>query len=186
MQLRNTSNSYGAVAKFLHWSIVILIIAQYVLAEAAEELADGPDKLAMIARHKSFGLLVLVLALARIGWKLVNRGQPPLVPMPRPQQIAAAAGHGLLYLLLLAQPISGWMMSSAADYPVSFFGLFQFPALVGANHDVHETLEDVHEALFEALAVIAVLHALAAVYHHAWMKDDTLRRMLPFMRPRSS
>ena len=63
--------------------------------------------------------------------------------------IAAAAGHGLLYLLILAQPVTGWLMSSAADYPVSFFGLFEFPILVGENHDLHETLEDVHEALFE-------------------------------------
>ena len=71
--------------------------------------------------------------------------------MAAPQQIAAAAGHGLLYLLLLAQPLSGWMMSSAANYPVTFFGLFQFPALVGANHDLHEALEEVHEALFDGL-----------------------------------
>ena len=84
MQWRNTSNSYGAVAKFLHWSIVILIIAQYVILEAADELPDGPDKFAGIANHKSFGMLVLGLALARIGWKLVNSGQPaPRADAPR-------------------------------------------------------------------------------------------------------
>jgi cytochrome b561 len=186
MQWRNTSNTYGAVAKFLHWSIVILIIAQYVIAEAADELPDGLDKFAMITRHKSLGMLVLALALARIGWKLANRGLPRPVSMPRVQRIAAAAGHGLLYLLLLAQPITGWMMSSAANYPVTFFGLFQFPALVGADHALHEALEEVHEALFGAIVVIAVGHALAAILHHVWMKDDTLRRMLPFVRPRSS
>ena len=180
MQWRNSTSSYGAVAKFLHWGIVILIIAQYFLAEAAEELPDGPDKLEWITRHKSFGMLLLLLALARIGWKLANRGLPPPVPMPNAQRIAAAAGHGLLYLLLLAQPISGWMMSSAAGYPVSLFGLIDFPALVGENHDLHESLEEVHEALFNALAVVAVLHALAALYHHFFRKDDTLRRMLPF------
>jgi len=186
MQWRNTSNTYGAVAKFLHWSIVILIIAQYFLAEAADELPDGLAKLETITRHKSVGMLVLLLALARIAWKLANRGLPPPVPMPAPQRIAAAAGHGLLYLLLLAQPISGWMMSSAANYPVTLFGLFQFPALVAPDHDLHEALEEVHEALFAALAIVAIIHALAAVYHHVWMKDDTLRRMLPFTRPRSS
>jgi cytochrome b561 len=185
MQWRNSTSSYGAVAKFLHWGIVILIIVQYFLAEAAEELPDGPGKLDMITRHKSRGMLLLLLALARIGWKLANRGLPPPVPMPNAQRIAAAAGHGLLYLLLLAQPITGWMMSSAANYPVTFFGLFQFPALVGANHDLQEALEEVHELLFQALVVIAVVHALAALYHHLWMKDDTLRRMLPFARPRA-
>jgi len=185
MQWRNSANNYGAVARFLHWSIVILIIAQYVIAEAAEELPDGLDKFAMITRHKSLGMLVLGLAVLRILWKASSKGLPAPVPAARPQQIAAAAAHGLLYLLLLAQPISGWMMSSAANYPVTFFGLFQFPALVGANHDLHETLEEVHEALFSALVIVAVLHALAAVFHHVWMKDDTLRRMLPFTRPRA-
>jgi len=185
MQWRNSANNYGAVAKFLHWSIVILIISQYVIAEAAEELPDGLDKFAMITRHKSLGMLVLALAILRILWKLANKGQPAPVPMARPQQVVAAAGHGLLYLLLLAQPISGWMMSSAANYPVTFFGLLQFPALVGADHDLHETLEEVHEALFAVLTVVAVGHALAAIYHHVWTKDDALRRMLPFTKPRS-
>jgi cytochrome b561 len=185
MQWRNSANNYGAVAKFLHWSIVILIISQYVIAEAAEELPDGLDKFAMITRHKSLGMLVLALAILRILWKLANKGQPAPVPMARPHQVAAAAGHGLLYLLLLAQPISGWMMSSAANYPVTFFGLFEFPALVGADHDLHETLEEVHEALFTVLAVVAAGHALAAILHHVWMKDDALRRMLPFGKPRS-
>jgi cytochrome b561 len=180
MPLRNTPQAYGTVAKFLHWGILILIIAQYVLAEAAEELEDGPEKFATIANHKSTGMLILLLALARIGWKLANRGLPQPVPMARPQRIAAAAGHGILYLLLLVLPFSGWMMSTAAGYPTAFFGLFEFPMLMGENHDLHEALEEVHEMLFGAVATVAVLHALAALYHHFWVKDDTLRRMLPF------
>ena len=184
MQWRNTPESYGALAKFLHWTIVVLIIAQYVIIESAEDLPDGPGKFEVITRHKSLGMLVLGLALVRIAWKLVNKGQPAPVPMPRPQRIAAAAGHGLLYVLILAQPISGWMMSSAANYPVTFFGWFQFPALVGANKELHELFEEVHEFLFQTLLVIAVVHVLAALYHHFIRRDDTLRRMLPFGRRR--
>lgn len=184
MQLRNTPNGYGAIAKLLHWGIVALIIAQYVLAETADEMADGPDKLEMIGRHKSVGMLILLLAVARIGWKMANRGLPQPVPMARTQQIAAAAGHGILYLLLLALPLSGWIMSSAAGYPPTFFGLFELPSLVGASEDLEEVFHEVHEVLFSALVVVAVLHALAAVFHHVWMKDDSLRRMLPFGRPR--
>jgi len=180
MQWRNTADSYGSLAKFLHWTIVVLIIAQYFIAESAEELPDGLEKLSLISWHKSFGMFVLVLALVRIAWRLANRGAPVPVPMPRSQQIAAAAGHGLLYLLILAQPLTGWAMSSAANYPVTLFGWFQFPALVGANHDLHEILEEVHEATFYALVIVATIHAAAALYHHFWMKDDTLRRMLPF------
>ena len=179
MPLRNTANSYGGVAKLLHWGILALIITQYVLAEAAEELEDGPDKFATIANHKSVGMLILLLVLARIGWKLANRGLPQPVPMPRLQQIAAAAGHGILYLLILALPLSGWLMASAAGYPPGFFGMFEFPSLVGTSEGLQEILEEVHETLFNAVVVVAIVHALAAVYHHFWMKDDTLRRMLP-------
>ncbi len=182
MQWRNTTNTYGALAKFLHWSIVILIIAQYFIAEAADELPDGVEKLSLITRHKSLGMVVLILALARIAWRLANRGAPAPVPMPDLQRKAAAAGHGLLYLLILAQPLSGWAMSSAANYPVTLFGWFQFPALVAPNHDLHEALEELHEGLFVTLAIVALLHAIAAVYHHVKMKDDSLRRMLPFGR----
>jgi cytochrome b561 len=186
MQWRNTTDTYGSLAKFLHWTIVVLIIAQYFIAEAADELPDGIEKLALLSRHKSLGMLVLVLAVARIGWKLVNRGLPTPVPMPDRQRKLAAAGHGLLYLLILLQPLSGWAMSSAANYPVTLFGWFQFPALVAPSHDLHEALEELHEVLFYALAAVAVLHAAAALYHHFWMKDDSLRRMLPFARKSAS
>jgi len=182
MQWRNTTYNYGALAKFLHWTIVILIIAQYVIIEAAEELPDGVEKLSQISLHKSVGMLVLILAIARIGWKLANSGRPVPLPMPGWQKKAAAAGHGLLYLLILLQPLSGWAMSSSANYPVTLFGWFQFPALVAPNHDLHEGLEELHEVLFTILAIVALVHAAAAVYHHFWMKDDTLRRMLPFGR----
>jgi len=185
MQWRNTAQGYGSVAKFLHWSIVVLIVVQYVLAEAAEGLPDGLEQLAVIGRHKSFGMLILGLAVVRIAWALANRGRPAPVALPRWQRMAAAASHGLLYLLILAQPLSGWLLSSAGSHPVEFFGLFQFPALVAPDAGAEEFFEEIHEAGFGALVTIATLHALAALYHHAWRKDDVLRRMVPFGRPRT-
>ena len=185
MQWRNTSTSYGAITKFLHWSIVILIISQYVIIEAAEEMADGPGQLETVALHKSLGMLVFGLALVRIAWRFLNGRNPPPVPMPRAQRMAAAASHGLLYVLILAQPLSGWLMSSSGGYPVSFFGLFVLPALATKDPGDHEFHEEVHEALFAVLATVALVHALAALYHHFWRKDDTLRRMLPFAPPRA-
>jgi cytochrome b561 len=185
MQWRNTAGSYGVMAKFLHWTIVALIIVQYFLAETADELPDGIEKLTWLARHKSVGLLVFALAIVRIGWKIANRGAPAPVTMPKRQRIAAAAGHGLLYLLILAQPLSGWAMSSAGNHPVTFFGWFQVPALIAAHPELHEALEGLHEGLFNTLAVVATLHAVAALYHHFWLKDDSLRRMLPILGRRA-
>jgi cytochrome b561 len=182
MPLRNSAEAYGSLAKFLHWAIVLLIVPQYFLAEAADELPNGIEKLQILNWHKSLGMLVLLLALARIGWKFMNRGLPGPIGEPW-QRKAAAAGHGLLYLLILAQPISGGAMSSAANYPVTLFGWFQFPALVGENHDLHETLEEVHEVFFYLMFAVAVVHILAALYHHFLLQDGVLRRMLPFSRP---
>jgi cytochrome b561 len=182
MPLRNTAEAYGSLAKFLHWAIVLLIVPQYFLAEAADELPNGIEKLQILNWHKSLGMLVLLLALARIGWKVMNRGLPGPIGDPLQRKLAAA-GHGLLYLLILAQPISGWAMSSAANYPVTLFGWFQFPALVAENHGLHESLEEVHEVLFYFMVAVAVVHILAALYHHFLLKDSVLRRMLPFSRP---
>lgn len=181
MPLRNTAEAYGSLSKFLHWAIVLLILPQYFLVEAAEELPDGLEKLQIMTWHKSLGMLVLMLALVRIAWKFINKGAPGPIGNDW-QRKAAAAGHGLLYLLILAQPLSGWITSSTGNYPVTFFGWFQFPALVGENHDLHEVMEEVHEVLFFALLTVAAVHVAAALYHHFVLKDGVLRRMLPFAR----
>jgi cytochrome b561 len=181
MPLRNTADTYGSLAKFLHWAIVLLIVPQYFLAEAAHDLPNGVEKLQLYTWHKSLGMLVLLLALVRIGWKLANRGLPGPIGEPW-QRKAAAAGHGLLYLLILAQPLTGWLMSSAANYPVTLFGWFQFPALIGENHDLHESLEEVHELLFTLMLVVVAVHIAAALYHHFILRDGVLRRMLPYSR----
>lgn len=182
MSLRNTAATYGSFAKFLHWAIVLLILPQYFLVEAAEELPNGLEKLQLMTWHKSLGMLVLILALVRILWKVMNKGLPDPIGTAW-QRKAAAAGHGLLYLLILAQPLSGWIVSSSGNHPVTLFSWFQFPAIVGENHDLHELMEEVHEVLFFALLAVAVVHVAAALYHHVVLKDGVLRRMLPYARP---
>jgi len=183
MPLRNTAEAYGSVAKVLHWVIVALIIGQWWLAESAEEAGDGTaERASLMGWHISFGLLVLLLALARIGWKVINKGRPVVLGEVAWQRKAAAAGHGLLYLLILLQPVTGWLVVSTGGSPAVFFGWLEFPALTAENHDLHETMEGVHEFLFNTLVVVAVGHVAAALYHHWVLKDATLRRMLPFTR----
>lgn len=184
MPLRNTAEAYGSLAKFLHWAIVLLIVSQYFIAEVAEDAGKGtPERASLMGWHVSFGLLVLLLALVRIAWKIVNKGQPAVLGQVAWQRKATAAGHGLLYLLILLQPLSGWLVVSSGGSPAGFFGWLDFPALVAENHDFHETMEEVHETLFNALVVVAAVHVAAALYHHWVLKDATLRRMLPFSRP---
>lgn len=185
MNWRNTTESYGAIAKLLHWSIVLLIIGQFVFASLAEDLPDDAGRLEMLARHKSFGMLILLLALARIAWRLANPTPLPPPGTPRWQRVAAASTHGILYLLILAQPLVGWAMSSAGGHPVALFDWFGFPAIVATNHDLHEGLEEVHELLAGAIIAVAAVHVAAALYHHFLLRDGVLKRMLPFGAKRS-
>jgi cytochrome b561 len=85
----------------------------------------------------------------------------------------------LLYALLFAVPISGWVMNSAAGFPLQWFGLFNLPSIAAHDHDLHEFTEDLHEWLFWALVALAAAHAAAAAYHHLFQRDATLVRMLP-------
>jgi cytochrome b561 len=179
MTLRNTVHRWGAVAQFLHWLIVVLIIAQVTLALMADELPLGMKKLALLARHKSIGITILGLAVVRLLWRGLNPA-PPLPQTLKPYEaVLARLTHVLLYVLLFALPLSGWMMSSARGFPVSWFGFFQLPDLVPKSKPLYEALVDTHGALACVLGAVVVLHVAGALKHHFWHKDDVLRRMLP-------
>ena len=180
-QLKNTALRWGSLARLFHWVIVVLIITQFVLANMAEDLPLGMAKLATLARHKSVGITILALAVLRLLWRLYNRNSPPLPATLKPYQKGLAhLTHYGLYLLLFAMPLSGWMMSSAKNYPVSWFGFFTLPNLVQPDEGVFEFMKSTHGVLAGTLVVIATLHVLAALYHHFMKKDDVLKRMLPF------
>lgn len=178
MTLRNTTYRWGAVAQTLHWLIVVLLIVQITLALWADEL-HGMQKLAMLARHKSVGLTIMVLALLRLLWRSTNP-TPPLPPTLKPyERSLARVTHALLYILLFALPLSGWTMSSARGFPVSWFGFFQLPDLVPKDKSLYDALVMTHGILASVLVAVVVLHIAAALKHHFVLKDDVLRRMLP-------
>lgn len=178
MTLRNTTYRWGAVAQFLHWLIVALLILQVTLALLAGEL-HGMPKLAMLARHKSVGLTIMALAVLRLVWRWINP-TPPLPPTLKSYERGLARfTHALLYVLLFALPLSGWTMSSARGFPVSWFGFFQLPDLVPKNKTLYDALVDTHALLACLLAAVVVLHVAAALKHHFILRDDVLKRMLP-------
>lgn len=173
------THKYGAVAQFLHWAIVVLLIVQFTLAALADELPRGVEKLELVTRHKSFGITILALAVVRIVWRLLNR-PPPLPPMPRWQRAASQVSHWGMYALLLAMPLIGWMSSSSANHPVSWFGLYQLPDLVGPSRPLHDVLHDLHETLAVLLLTLIGVHVAAALKHQFRDRDGLLWRMLPF------
>ena len=180
MTINLTASRYGRVAQSLHWIIAALIVLQFVLASLADDLPLGMQKLAMLARHKSVGMTILMLAVARLVWRL---GHPaPALPagMTGLERWAARFTHWLFYALLFAMPLSGWLMSSAKNYTVSWFGLFSWPNLIAPSEAGFKALRQTHQVLAGVLFFTALLHIAAALKHHFWNKDDVLRRMLPF------
>ena len=179
MSLRNTADRYGLVAQALHWAIVALILVQLTLAFVAKNLPLSPAKVGVLANHKSFGITILALASIRLLWRLANRPPPP-PPMPRWQLLASRVSHFSLYALLFAMPITGWLMSSAANYPVSWFGTAQLPDLVAPDGELKQQLIDVHHLLAKALIALVLVHVAAALKHQFLDRDNLLYRMLPW------
>ena len=179
MPIRNTTSSWGSVSKALHWIIVLLIINQWVIAQRAEDLT-GFQKFTTLNWHKWFGMTILMLAVIRLAWRLVNP-VPDLRNDTKPwERHLAKLSHFLLYLLIFAMPLSGWLMSSARAFGVSWFNLFQFPDLVGKNEQLYEFMRDLHHTMFAVLLGVALLHVAGALKHHFVDRNDVLKRMLPF------
>lgn len=173
---------FTPVAQLLHWLIAALIVTQFALAWTAIDLPLGAHKLALFARHKSFGMTVLMLAVVRLVWRWAN--PPPALPagMTRLERKLARATHIAFYVLLFAMPVTGWLMSSAKNYSVSWFGLFTWPDLIAKNETAFNALKATHDFLSDVLLAIAILHILAALKHHFWDKDEVLLRMLPYAK----
>ncbi len=179
MCFRNTLQAYGGIAKFFHWAIAVLIIGMIAVGLIMSDMENSPDKFKLIGLHKEFGIVILILACMRLGWKIIDIS--PLFPdsIHRISKFGAKAVHFLLYVFMFAMPVTGWLMSSAAGFPISFFGLFVLPSLVSPDKKFAHDMAELHEILAWILIVLISLHVLAALLHHFYYKDNILLRMLP-------
>lgn len=176
--------TYGPAARLGHWLTVLLLIGSFVLGYTMVDLAPSPAKLKYFAWHKWIGVTVFALALARLLWRQWT-GVPALPATMRAwERHVAVAVHVLLYLLLLAAPLSGWLMSSAKGYQTVYLGVLPIPDLIGKNVELAHFLEELHELLVTSLLVVIGLHAAAALKHYFVDRDEVLGRMLPGLRPR--
>lgn len=176
MLFKNTYQRYGLVSIFLHWLMAVLIIGLLALGLYMVALPISLEKLKLYGWHKEFGMLVLFLVVFRLCWRLINI--TPTLSLPWLEKIAARMVHWSFYLLMFAMPISGWLITSAANLPVSFFGLFVLPDLVSANENSRLLFQTIHQWLGYIFIAIIILHASAALKHHFINKDDILRRIL--------
>ena len=175
---------YTRTAIFLHWLVALGLVGTFSLGFYMEGLVFSPNKLKLYAWHKWAGMVLLVLAVIRLAWRMTHPA--PALPsgMSSLSRYAAHAGHWLLYVLMLAIPLSGWLMSSALGVPVVWFGILQLPDLVTKDPALGELLTDIHVVLNYTLAAAVVGHVVAALHHHFIKKDTVLMRMLPSRRSR--
>ena len=179
MSSSSTNNQvarYTSTAIGLHWIIAALIITAFALGWIMTDLEVSPLKLRMFNWHKWVGITILLLLIVRLLWRLTHR-PPVMLPMPKWQRITANVTHVVLYVLLVLQPLSGWVYSNAAGYPIVYLGLIPLPTLVGKDKQVADVLMERHEFLGWLLLGVAALHILAALKHHFVDGDTTLKRM---------
>lgn len=177
--------SYGRTAVLLHWAIALLIVIGFTVGLTMVDLPLSPQKAKVFAYHKWIGITVLGLALVRVAWRATHAG-PPELPMPGWQRLAARATHVLLYVLMLAIPLAGWMYTSAAGFPVVYLKLVQLPDLVSKDKELAVLLKLVHKVLAWSLSGVVALHLAAALKHHFIDRDATLKRMLAWRRPQGN
>ena len=171
--------SYTKTAKALHWLMAALLFGLLALGFYMQDLPLSPEKLQLYSWHKWAGVTAFLLVAFRLFWRLAHR--PPALPasMPKRMQFAAHAGHLLLYGLMIAIPLSGWLMSSAKGFQTVWFGVLPIPDLLGRDKALGELLQGVHLGLNLLLVGVLLGHLGAALKHHFVDRDDILTRMLP-------
>lgn len=201
MALRNTTMSYGFLAKFLHWFVAFLFLAAYCTIYyrhyftgpciRGQGFPCSPENIQVFALHKSFGLTILVFAILRLIWRFSNPSPKP-DPASRLEHLGAKLAHGTLYFWMITMPITGYVANGGGT---NFFGLFDIPSFrrteiydvlvtqgMGIDFRTFEApLDRFHKQISGQLLLwmLILLHVSAALYHHFWKKDQTLVRMLP-------
>lgn len=170
---------YSSLSLALHWLILALLVAVYACMELREFWPKGSDPRELLKSwHFMLGLSVLALVSVRIAGRLAGT-IPPITPTPPVWQMRfAKLIHLALYAFMIAMPILGWTLLSASGKPIPFFGLV-LPPLVLPDKGLAAQVKEIHETIATIGYFLIGLHALAALFHHYVVKDDTLRRMLP-------
>jgi cytochrome b561 len=179
MTNKQATTAYSNTAKILHWLILALLIVQFILAWTMPHLRRDTQPDILINLHFSFGLLILAVAIVRLAWRAIQGEPEPEDGLPPWQVQSGRIVHWLLYVLLFALPILGWMNASWRGLPTKLFG-WEFPKLIATHAAGWGWTGDVHSLLANyALLGLVGLHVAAALYHYLVRRDRVLQRMLP-------
>ena len=173
-----SQHTYNRVAIILHWVLALALIGQFGFGLWMEEIPKDPPgvRAFWFNLHKSFGLVIGLVVLWRMGWRITQSVPPEMPGTPFWQAKLAQVTHGLMYLVMLAIPVSGFLGSSFSQYPVKFFG-FALPRLWEANPEMKEQFSELHEGAAWLLIGLLAVHLVAVVWHVAFKRDGLLKRM---------
>lgn len=172
---------YSGTAISLHWLVAFLILAAFPLGLYMGGLALSPLKLKLISYHKWLGVTVFLLVAVRLAWRATHTPPPLPAAMPAWERYAALGLHHLLYVLLFAIPLSGWLMSSARGFQTVYLGVLPLPDLIARDKALGDALKEVHGLLNFGMLGLVIAHAGAALKHQFIDRDGILARMLPFL-----
>ncbi len=182
MEFKNSEPKYSGLAIIFHWLTALGIFICFPLGLYMADLKLSPTKLQLISYHKWLGVTIFGVLVLRMIWRAFNKA--PALPSNTPKwQIGAAhATHLFLYVLMIAIPVSGWLMSSAKGFTTVYLGMFPLPDLIGKDKELGDTLRNLHQQLNYALLILVVLHIAAAIKHQFFDRDGLIGRMIPTFR----
>lgn len=175
------TTGYTRTSIALHWLIALLIFSAFPLGVYMADLPFSPSRLKLYSYHKWLGVTVFLLAIARVAWRIGHPAPPPPAGQPAWQRIATVATHHLLYVLILAVPVSGWLMSSAKGFQTVYLGIIPLPDLLTKNKELGDALAVVHQVLNFTMAALVITHVAAALKHYVVDRDEVLGRMIPLL-----
>jgi cytochrome b561 len=173
--MNNSKYTCNAIA--LHWLVALLMVVAFAVGQYMADLELSPWKLKIFAWHKWVGVTIFILVLYRIYWRLTHAAPPLPNTMNENMKKGAGVTHLILYLLMVAIPITGWLHSSAAGVGVVYFNLIPLPDLIDKNKEVAHFFKELHENLNWGLLALVIMHVAAALKHQFVDKDNLLDRM---------
>lgn len=167
-------NKWSAISRIFHWISALLLLMVLALIF----LYENTDNSLYIGLHKAFGISLLFWMIARVINRIFDRA-PPAIPMPKWQQVISQLNHFALYVLLIAMPMAGLLMSVYGGRPVDMFGLFEIPVFITPDRGLARTFNDLHtDIIWPLIIVFTLLHIGAALHHQFIKKDKLMNRIL--------
>jgi cytochrome b561 len=178
-----TESRFSPLQRALHWIMAVCIIAMLFIGVGMVSTVM-PQYVPLVTTHRTLGIAILALAIVRLVVRFA-RGAPPLpANLPEPMRLAAHLSHYVLYALMIAMPLIGWGMLSAANYPVMLLGGIRLPAILPQSDALHALLWNAHVYLAFAFFVVILMHLAAALFHALVRRDGVFEAMGPQLAPR--